>query len=60
MKKRIWMMNHYAGNMFFDQGGRHYFFAKYLKQFGSEPVIFCCNAVHNGTGLFFQDDSFTI
>lgn len=56
MKKRIWIMNHYAGNMFFDQGGRHYFFAKYLKRFGNEPVIFCCNAVHNGTGLYFQDD----
>lgn len=55
--RHIWIMNHYAGNMFFDQGGRHYSFAKYLKRFGNEPVIFCCNAVHNGTGLFFQDDS---
>lgn len=56
-KRNIWILNHYAGNMFFDQGGRHYSFAKYLKRFGDEPVIFCCNAVHNGEGLFFQDDS---
>lgn len=57
MHRYIWIMNHYAGNMFFDQGGRHYSFAKYLKRFGYEPVIFCCNAIHNGKGVFFQDDS---
>ena len=31
-EKNIWIINHYAGNMLFDQGGRHYSFAKYLKR----------------------------
>lgn len=53
MKKTVWIMNHYAGNMFFDQGGRHYNFSKYLKQAGYEPVIFCCNASHNKPELYF-------
>ena len=30
--KKIWIMNHYAGGMFFQKGGRHYYFAKYLKK----------------------------
>lgn len=57
MKKNIWIMNHYAGNMFFDQGGRHYNFAKYLKQAGYEPVVFCANSKHNAEGHWFEDDS---
>lgn len=47
MKKRVWIMNHYASSMFFDGGGRHYWFAKYLRRAGYEPVIFCCNSRHN-------------
>lgn len=46
MKKIVWLINHYAGNMFFDKGGRHYWFAKYLKKDGYEPVIFCANTKH--------------
>lgn len=57
MGRKIWIMNHYASNMFFDQGGRHYAFAKYMKRLGEEPVVFCCNSVHNGNGLYFQDNS---
>lgn len=57
MKKNIWIMNHYAANMLFDQGGRHYSFAKYLKQSGYEPVVFCCNAKHGKAELFFEDTS---
>lgn len=33
--------------MYFDKGGRHYWFAKYLKKAGYNPVIFCANTVHN-------------
>ena len=33
--------------MYLDQGGRHYWFAKYLKKEGYNPVIFCANTVHN-------------
>ena len=29
------------------RGGRHYWFAKYLKRMGYEPIIFCSNALHN-------------
>lgn len=54
MKKHIWIMNHYAGNMYFDHGGRHYYFAKYLKQAGYEPVVFCANSKHNAPGLWFE------
>ena len=47
MKKHIWIMNHYATNTYFDQGGRHYNFAKFLAEAGYEPVIFCASTVHN-------------
>ena len=55
MKKNIWIMNHYAGSMFFDRGGRHYNFAKYLRRAGYEPVIFCANSKHGQQELFFED-----
>ncbi|MCR4621562.1 MAG: glycosyltransferase family 4 protein [Clostridiales bacterium] len=45
--KKIWIINHYATEMLFKRGGRHYVFAKYLKCAGYEPVIFGCNAKHN-------------
>lgn len=32
--------------MLFNKGGRHYWFAKYLKREGYEPAIFCCNVKH--------------
>ena len=46
MKKNIWIFNHYSTNMYFDNGGRHYWFAKYLKQADYNPVIFCANTLH--------------
>lgn len=46
MKKHVWILNHYAGGMYFSQGGRHYSFAKYLKRAGYEPVVFCANSRH--------------
>ena len=55
MKKTIWIMNHYAGGMRFDKGGRHYNFAKYLRRAGYEPVIFCANSVHGKQEAFFED-----
>lgn len=47
MKKKIWIINHYANSMFFQRSGRHYYFAKYLKKMGYEVDIFCSNKVHN-------------
>lgn len=46
VKTNIWILNHYAGGMLFDRGGRHYNFAKYLKRAGYAPVVFCANAQH--------------
>lgn len=56
MKKNVWIMNHYAGSMFFDKGGRHYNFAKYLRRSGYEPVIFCANSKHGQQKLFFDNN----
>lgn len=55
MKKRVWMMNHYAGRMYHSRGGRHYNFAKYLKRAGYEPVVFCANSKHGPAEIFFPD-----
>ena len=46
MNKTVWILNHYAGNMFVVGGGRHYSMAKYLKENGFNPVIFCSNYDH--------------
>lgn len=46
-KKKIWIMNHYATSMFFNKGGRHYWFAENLIKSGYEPTIFCANIRHN-------------
>ena len=54
MKKHVWILNHYAGNMLFDKGGRHYNFAKFLKIAGYEPVVFCANSKHFARGSFFE------
>ena len=47
MKKKVWIFNHYAADMFRDKAGRHYWFARKLKEKGYEPVIFCANTFHN-------------
>lgn len=57
MRKHIWIMNHYAGNMYFNRGGRHYNFAKYLKQAGYEPVVFCANSKHGPAETWYSDDA---
>ena len=57
MKKHVWIMNHYAGGMYFDHGGRHYNFAKYLKQAGYEPVVFCANSKHGPAETWFSDNT---
>ena len=56
MKKHVWIWNHYAGSMLFDKGGRHYNFARYLKQAGYEPVVFCCNAMHGKAERFYDTE----
>ncbi len=57
MKKNVWILNHYAGVMPFDKGGRHYWFSKYLVREGYKPVVFCCNNKHNpGIEVYYQTD----
>lgn len=57
MKNKVWILNHYAGFMAFDRGGRHYSLAKYLQRKGYEPVVFCCNVKHaSNTVNFYQMD----
>lgn len=46
MKRNVWIWNHYATNMFEDQGGRHYWFAENLVQKGYKPSIFCASTNH--------------
>lgn len=45
--KKIWIMNHYAADMYRDKAGRHYWFAQKLSEKGYEPVVFCANTFHN-------------
>lgn len=47
MKKNVWILNHYATNMYKDQAGRHYWFAENLIKRGYHPTIFCASTVHN-------------
>ncbi len=56
MKKKVWILNHYACDTFFDHGGRHYALGKYLRRAGYEPVIFCSNTVHGKNTLYFDTD----
>lgn len=49
MNKKIWIFNHYAIEMYFNEGGRHYWFSKYLKKEGYEVTIFSSNIRHNST-----------
>ncbi len=46
-KVKVWLMNHYATNMFADKAGRHYWFAKGLKERGYEVTVFCATTFLN-------------
>lgn len=47
MKKKIWLWNHYATDMYKNKGGRHYWFAENLIVNGYNPTIFCASTLHN-------------
>ncbi len=47
----IWIMNHYASSMFKDKSGRHYWFAKKLKEKGYDVTVFCANTFLNNTNI---------
>lgn len=44
---KIWILNHYATDMYLDGTGRHHSFAKYMIRKGYDVKIFCANTVHN-------------
>lgn len=45
--KHIWIMNHYATDNYFNEGGRHYWLAENLQNAGYKVTIFCANTRHN-------------
>ena len=57
MRKKVWIFNHYAAEMLINEGGRHYWFAKYLKKSGYEPVVFTCNVMHFNGGNYYNSDN---
>lgn len=46
-KKKIWLWNHYATDMYKNRGGRHYWFADILIKQGYDVTVFCANTYHN-------------
>lgn len=48
---KVWLMNHYASNMYRDKAGRHYWFAQQLKEKGYEVTVFCSTTLVNGEEL---------
>ena len=57
MKTNIWILNHYASDMYFDHGGRHYNFAKNLRRADYAPVVFGANSKHGKAERFFETDA---
>lgn len=55
MNRNVWILNHYAGEMYFSRGGRHYWIAKYLKKLGYDPLVVVSNAVHGSDGKLYGD-----
>lgn len=43
----IWLMNHYAADMFRDKAGRHYWFAKKLEERGHTVTVLCASTYLN-------------
>ena len=48
---RVWLINHYASNMYRDKAGRHYWFAQKLKERGYDVTVFCSTTLVNGEEL---------
>lgn len=50
-RPNVWIINHYAANMYSDRGGRHYSFAQNLIHRGYKASIICANTVHNSSNV---------
>lgn len=51
MSMKVWLMNHYASNMYRDKAGRHFWFAQQLKEKGYDVTVFCSTTLVNGEEL---------
>lgn len=47
MGKRIWILNHYATNHFYEKGGRHFWISEQLRKKGYDPIVFGASDLHN-------------
>ena len=50
-KLKVWLMNHYASNMYRDKAGRHYWFAQQLIERSYDVTVFCSTTLVNGEEL---------
>jgi hypothetical protein len=57
MKKNIWIINHYAKGSFYNKGGRHYWFSKFLKNYGYIPTVFCADDKKNFDKTYYKEDT---
>ena len=48
---KIWLMNHYATSMFKSRMGRHYWFARKLKDRGLDVTVFCANTFQDSDDI---------
>ena len=53
---KVWILNHYAIDHLYSNGGRHFWIAENLKKDGYEPVVFGCNEKHNSNGTYFKSN----
>ncbi|MFQ8601452.1 MAG: glycosyltransferase family 4 protein [Anaerovoracaceae bacterium] len=57
---KIWILNHYATSMFYDKGGRHHSFAKYMIRMGYDVKLFCASTVHNSDVVVDTENKISI
>ncbi len=50
-KLKVWLINHYASNMYRDKAGRHYWFAQQLIELGYDVTVFCSTTLVSGEEL---------
>lgn len=48
---KIWLMNHYATEMYANKAGRHYWFAKELEKKGHSITVFCASSTSINGGI---------
>ncbi|MCD8900652.1 glycosyltransferase family 4 protein [Staphylococcus gallinarum] len=49
--KKVWILNHYATDNYFNEGGRHYWISQFLLEKGYDVNIICANTRHNSNDV---------